>query len=40
MKWLIYLLLLANIGVFFWHFRPAMLSSAPSGQPAGVRAGH
>ncbi len=32
MKWLIYLLLLANIGVFFWHFRPAMLSAAPGGQ--------
>jgi len=32
MKWLIYLLLLANIGVFFWHFRPAMLSTAPSGE--------
>lgn len=31
MKWLIYLLLLANIGVFFWHFRPAMLSSAQPG---------
>ncbi len=31
MKWLIYLLLLANIGVFFWHFRPAMLS-APEDQ--------
>ncbi len=23
MKWFIYLLVLANIGVFFWHYRPA-----------------
>jgi len=30
MKWIIYLLLLANIAVFFWHYRPA---DRP--QPAG-----
>ncbi len=33
MKWIIYLLLLANIAVFFWHYRPTDRPQPAGGEP-------